>query len=85
MWPWCAWSSIPGAELVWAQEEPRNMGAWTFIQPYLEETLASLGRGHERPRYVGRKTAASPAAGYIQIHRAEQEALVHEALTLETA
>lgn len=76
-------SRYPRAEVVWVQEEPRNMGAWSFIAPYLEQVLCELGRDGERPAYIGRKTAASPAVGYLQIHEREQSALVHEALRLE--
>ena len=70
----------PGArEVVWAQEEPKNMGAWSFVEPLLRELLpAKLA-----PRYVGRCAAASPAAGSHRVHGAEQEALVSEALGSE--
>ncbi len=47
--------------LIWCQEEPRNMGAWQFLDFRLEKVLKSLGHHHNRPRYVGRKEAASPA------------------------
>ncbi len=68
------------AEIIWAQEESKNMGAWLFIAPYIEEVLEELGRKGERPRYAGRKISASPAAGYLKIHQREQQALVAEAL-----
>jgi 2-oxoglutarate dehydrogenase E1 component len=71
------------AEIVWVQEEPKNMGAWQFIAPYIEEVLEELGRKGDRPRYVGRKTSASPAAGYLKIHQREQQAVVGEALGLK--
>jgi 2-oxoglutarate dehydrogenase E1 component len=64
------------AELCWTQEEPRNMGAWTF----LEERLAALAGGRA-VRYAGRPEGASPATGSHARHLAEQRALVHEALT----
>jgi multifunctional 2-oxoglutarate metabolism enzyme len=64
-------------ELVWAQEEPKNMGAWTFVEPRLEGLLPPC----ERPIYVGRAASASPATGSYSIHQAEQTALVQEALT----
>ncbi|MDX2193188.1 MAG: multifunctional oxoglutarate decarboxylase/oxoglutarate dehydrogenase thiamine pyrophosphate-binding subunit/dihydrolipoyllysine-residue succinyltransferase subunit, partial [Gemmatimonadales bacterium] len=63
-------------ELVWAQEEPRNMGAWAFVEPRLRELLpagVSL-------RYVGRPERASPAEGYPAAHAAEQARIVGEAL-----
>jgi 2-oxoglutarate dehydrogenase E1 component len=69
----------PNAKIVWVQEEPKNMGAWTFASPYIEEVLEAMGRVGERPRYVGRQIAASPAAGYLKIHNREQESLVAEA------
>jgi 2-oxoglutarate dehydrogenase E1 component len=62
------------SECCWAQEEPKNMGAWDSVAPRLE-TL--LGRS---VAYVGRPEAASPATGFSFIHREEQESLVEEAL-----
>jgi 2-oxoglutarate dehydrogenase E1 component len=56
-------------ELVWAQEEPQNMGGWTFVQNRLEN-----------PRYVGRTASASPATGSYSIHQKEQAEIVAEAL-----
>ncbi len=70
------------ADIVWVQEEPKNMGAWTFVAPCIEEVLEELGRKGDRPTYVGRKMAASPAAGYLKIHNREQEALIAEALNI---
>ncbi len=64
------------AELVWAQEEPRNMGAWTYLEPKLREVLpagAALS-------YVGRPDRASPAEGYPAAHTLEQNRIVNEAL-----
>ena len=55
---------FPNAEVVWCQEEPRNMGAWAFIQPYVEWVLDQMGRGNQRVRYVGRPAAASPASAW---------------------
>jgi 2-oxoglutarate dehydrogenase E1 component len=66
------------SELVWAQEEPRNMGGWTFIEPRLERLLPHC----DRPRYVGRAASASPATGSYTIHQLEQAKLVEEALTI---
>lgn len=73
------------AEVVWCQEEPRNMGAWFFVRERIEGLLADLGRLNERVSYAGRPAAASPAAGYLKIHERQQKALVEEALTLEAA
>ncbi len=72
-----------GAEIVWCQEEPKNQGAWTFIEPNIEWVLTRIGAKHTRPLYVGRATSASPATGLASQHKAQQEALVNEALSLE--
>jgi 2-oxoglutarate dehydrogenase E1 component len=67
--------------LVWCQEEPQNMGAWTFIMPYLEGVLADLKVGIERPVYAGREASAATATGLASRHVAQQHALVDQALT----
>lgn len=74
---------FPGAEMVWCQEEPKNQGAWTFIEPNIEWVLGRIKATHQRPVYVGRATSASPATGLASIHKAQQAALVNEALTIE--
>jgi 2-oxoglutarate dehydrogenase E1 component len=67
-----------GAEIVWAQEEPRNMGAWRFVrEAFLDGAVEA---GSRQPRYVGRKASASPAPGSHKLHVAEQEAIVRDAL-----
>ncbi len=71
------------AEVVWCQEEPKNQGAWTFIEPNIEWVLSRIKAKHPRPRYVGRATSASPATGLASQHKAQQAALVNEALTIE--
>jgi len=68
------------AEVVWCQEEPQNMGAWTFMGPRIGDVLDELGRNNLRIGYAGRVEAASPAAGYLKIHEREQKALVDQAL-----
>ncbi|WP_417719258.1 2-oxoglutarate dehydrogenase E1 component [Salipiger sp.] len=72
-----------GAEMIWCQEEPKNQGAWTFIEPNIEWVLSRIDAAHQRPRYVGRATSASPATGLASQHKAQQQALVNEALTIE--
>ncbi len=72
-----------GAEMVWCQEEPKNQGAWTFIEPNIEWVLTRIGAKHTRPVYAGRATSASPATGLASQHKAQQEALVNEALSIE--
>lgn len=71
-------------EIIWAQEEPRNMGAWTYIEPRLRELL----NPRERPlpvRYVGRPERASPAEGSPERHAAEQARITQTALTRDLA
>ncbi|MFT6932671.1 MAG: 2-oxoglutarate dehydrogenase E1 component [Paracoccaceae bacterium] len=72
-----------GAEIVWCQEEPKNQGGWTFIEPNLEWVLTRIGADYKRPRYVGRPASASPATGQASQHKAQQAALVNDALTIE--
>jgi 2-oxoglutarate dehydrogenase E1 component len=71
------------AEMIWCQEEPKNQGGWTFMEPNLEWVLGRIGAKHARPRYVGRATSASPATGLASQHKAQQAALVNDALTIE--
>ena len=71
---------FPQAEIVWCQEEPQNMGAWTFVAPRLEVVLTEIDAKHKRPRYVGRNEAASPATGILRRHLKEQADLVDRAL-----
>ena len=51
------------AEVVWCQEEPRNMGSWHFIEPYLEWVLNQINAPNKRPRYAGRAASAATATG----------------------
>jgi 2-oxoglutarate dehydrogenase E1 component len=67
------------AELVWCQEEPKNMGGWTFVDPWLELTLARLNITAKRARYVGRPASASTAAGLMSRHTRELKAFLAEA------
>jgi 2-oxoglutarate dehydrogenase E1 component len=69
-----------GAEIVWCQEEPRNMGAWHFIEPYLEWVLNQINAPNKRPRYAGRAAAAATATGLMSKHLAQLKALLDEAL-----
>jgi 2-oxoglutarate dehydrogenase E1 component len=68
--------------LSWVQEEPRNMGAWQYISPLLEE-MASARAAPSRLRFVGRVAAASPATGFHEAHELEQKLIVEEALSKE--
>jgi 2-oxoglutarate dehydrogenase E1 component len=69
-----------GAEFVWCQEEPKNQGAWSFIEPEIEAILVKIGARHSRARYVGRAASASPATGLASRHKHEQQTLVNDAL-----
>ncbi len=73
-------SRFKNAEMTWCQEEPKNMGAWSFIDPYLEWVLAHIGAKHQRVRYTGRPAAASPATGLMSKHLAQLEAFLEDAL-----
>lgn len=72
----------PNADVVWCQEEPANMGGWPFVAPLLEKTLAGIKHKTQRPVYAGRPESAAPATGSLKMHNKEQEALIHQALTL---
>ncbi len=69
-------------EVVWCQEEPKNNGAWFFVEPFIEDALAAAGKAGMRARYAGRAPAASPATGLMSRHQTEQAALVADALGL---
>ena len=70
------------ADMVWCQEEPKNQGAWTFMEPNLEWVLGRIKAQNTRPTYAGRPASASPATGLASQHKAQQAALVNDALTL---
>jgi 2-oxoglutarate dehydrogenase E1 component len=64
------------ADVVWCQEEPENMGAWSFVDRRIEKVLSRLDMKVRRPIYVGRDAAASPATGLAKTHMAQQSRLV---------
>jgi len=68
------------AEFVWCQEEPYNMGAWSFVQPNLERVLEFAGAANRRPRYAGRPPSASTATGLMSKHLKELKSFLEEAL-----
>jgi 2-oxoglutarate dehydrogenase E1 component len=68
-----------GAEIVWCQEEPKNMGAWAFVQPYIDWVMEQMGRAGQRPRYVGRPASASTATGLMRKHLQELRDFLEEA------
>ena len=73
-------SRFKDAEMVWCQEEPKNMGAWTFVEPNLAWVLDHIEAKHRRPRYVGRPSSAATATGLASKHLRELQAFLDEAL-----
>ncbi|MFM7743541.1 MAG: hypothetical protein ACKO8X_08655, partial [Verrucomicrobiota bacterium] len=63
-------------KVVWVQDEPKNMGGWSFVAPLIEETLSI------RPLYAGRDAAASPAVGSLSVHKIEQADVIRQAFGL---
>ena len=82
-WPMKSLSGVlgrfPNAELVWCQEEPKNMGGWTFADAWLDVTLQRMKVSAKRARYVGRPASASTAAGLMSRHLKELETFLTEA------
>ena len=74
---------FPQAEMVWCQEEPKNQGGWSFIEPNIEWVLSRIAAHTKRATYAGRPASASPATGLASQHKAQQAALVNDALTIE--
>jgi len=68
-------------EIVWVQEEPKNMGAWSFVYP----RLVALSGGKWSIGYVGRPDRSSPAVGEPDVHKQEQENILKEALYFKEA
>ena len=67
------------ADVMWCQEEPKNMGSWTFVEPYLEWALKTAGAKVDRPRYVGRPASAATATGLMSKHQIQLQAFLDEA------
>jgi 2-oxoglutarate dehydrogenase E1 component len=68
------------AEIVWCQEEPRNMGSWFFVDTFLRWVLEQIGAKHKTVRYAGRPAAAATATGLMSKHLAQLKQLLDEAL-----
>ena len=68
------------AEMVWCQEEPRNMGAWFFVDVFLQWVLNQIGAKHRQMRYAGRPASASTAVGQMSKHLAQLKQFLDEAL-----
>jgi len=66
------------AEILWCQEEPKNMGGWAFVEPYLEWVLAQVGGKSKRARYAGRPASAATATGLMSKHLAQMKAFLDE-------
>jgi len=76
--------NFPNAEIVWCQEEPKNMGCWGYVRRRIETALnESEHHTGRRPRYVGRIPSASTATGDKYVHKAEQSSLVEQAILTE--
>jgi 2-oxoglutarate dehydrogenase E1 component len=70
-------------EVFWVQEEPRNMGAWTFIFPHLQNVVGQIHKTLS-VGYIGRVESASPAAGFTKAHELEQQLIVEQAMSRGT-
>ncbi|WP_025264158.1 2-oxoglutarate dehydrogenase E1 component [Wolbachia endosymbiont of Onchocerca volvulus] len=68
------------AEVVWCQEEPKNMGGWFFVNPLIEEVLLNLDVQAKRPKCIARPAAASPACGYVNVHIQQQEEILKQVI-----
>ena len=84
------WSShfsvvfVLDAEVVWCQEEPMNMGGYTYVLPRLITSMKAVGRGgYEDLKYVGRAPSAATATGFLKVHHKEQAELVQKAIQRE--
>src|SRR5262249_31063172 len=72
---------FPLAEIVWCQEEPKNMGAWSFMEPNIEWVMGQIGRAGLRARYAGRPASAATATGLMSKHLAELKSFMDEAFS----
>nr|CAH7742383.1 unnamed protein product [Callosobruchus chinensis] len=66
------------AEIIWCQEEPKNMGGWVFVNPLIEEVLSNLDTQAKRPKCIARPPAASPACGYVNVHAQQQAEILKQ-------
>ncbi|MEG9861603.1 MAG: 2-oxoglutarate dehydrogenase E1 component [Parvularculales bacterium] len=76
-------SRFSNAEVIWCQEEPKNMGAWSFIEPYIEWVLGHIDARYRRARYAGRPASASTATGLMSQHMSQLNQLLTEALQID--
>ncbi len=75
-------SRFKNASVCWCQEEPKNQGAWSFMEPNVERILSKIEIQASRASYAGRSASASPATGLATQHKSQQEKLIFEALNL---
>ncbi len=75
-------SRFKGADVVWVQEEPKNMGAWAHVDPYFDWVLSQVNGPSKRLRYIGRPAAAATATGLMSKHLAQMKAFSDEAFAL---
>ncbi|NUY39815.1 2-oxoglutarate dehydrogenase E1 component [Wolbachia endosymbiont of Litomosoides brasiliensis] len=68
------------AEIIWCQEEPKNMGGWFFVNPLIEEVLPSLNIQAKRLKCIARPASASPACGYADVHAQQQEKILRQVI-----
>ena len=76
--------NFKNADIVWCQEEPKNMGAWTYISPLIEEVMLEIKADNNRIKYIGRSSQASTATGLFDRHVQEQKELIDLALNFNT-
>lgn len=69
------------ADVIWAQEEPQNMGFWSYVSPRIETSFREILKDSRRPAYVGRPTSAATATGYNALHKIEQDKIIATALS----
>ena len=74
----------PRASIHWLQEEPKNMGAYTYVMPRIETCMRELGtKVDSQLPYIGRDSAAVPATGFAFVHKEEEEEIIKQALNVE--
>jgi 2-oxoglutarate dehydrogenase E1 component len=65
------------AEVVWSQQEPKNMGAYSYVMPRMMTATRELNKNEKRPRYVGRMVSSAPATGMGKIHKREYDDIMN--------
>jgi 2-oxoglutarate dehydrogenase E1 component len=70
-------SRYPNAEVIWAQQEPKNMGCYAYVNPRIMTATRELNKHEKRAKYVGRAVSAAPATGMPKVHQMEHEAILN--------